>query len=176
MNMGWLLSLQDPVFHSFGYILRSRIPSGHLLSLFSHVWLFAALWTVAHQVPLSMGFSRQGYWSGLLYPPPEDLSHPGIKLWFCTANGFFTSEPPGNPIGAQRREPFILPGGIPGKLRSERRGLELTSWRTRKHFAICGQLEKVFSFIFWFQVVQNSVQSAFFSLGLDWIDGNLGKL
>jgi len=54
----------------------------------------------------------------------------------------------GSPVGAQRGEPFILPGGIQGKLRSEQRGLELTSWRTRKHFAICGQLEKVFSFIF----------------------------
>ena len=44
-----------------------------MLSLFSHVWLFATLWTLAHQTPLSMGFSRLGYWSGLLCPPPEDL-------------------------------------------------------------------------------------------------------
>ena len=38
------------------------------------------LWTVAHQAPLSMGFSRQENWSGLLYPSPGDLPNPGIKL------------------------------------------------------------------------------------------------
>ena len=37
-------------------------------------------WTVAHQAPLSMGFSRQEYWSGLPFPPPGDLPDPGIKL------------------------------------------------------------------------------------------------
>ena len=46
---------------------------------YSHVQLFATLWTVAHQVPLSMGFSRQEYWSGLPSPPPGDLLDPGIK-------------------------------------------------------------------------------------------------
>ena len=45
----------------------------------SHVWLFATLWTVAHQAPLSMGFSRQEYWSGLPFPSPGDLPDPGIK-------------------------------------------------------------------------------------------------
>ena len=49
------------------------------LRYFSHVQLFATLWTVAHQVPLSMGFSRQEYWSGLPIPPPGDLLDPGIK-------------------------------------------------------------------------------------------------
>ena len=39
----------------------------------------ATLWTVAHQAPLSMGFSRQEYWSGLPCPPPGDLPDPGIK-------------------------------------------------------------------------------------------------
>ena len=43
------------------------------LSHFSHVRLFATLWTVAHQDPLSTGFSRQEYWSGLPCPPPGDL-------------------------------------------------------------------------------------------------------
>jgi len=37
------------------------------------------LWTVAHQTPLFLGFSRQEYWSGLLCPPPGGLSNPGIK-------------------------------------------------------------------------------------------------
>ena len=45
----------------------------------SHVQLFVTPWTIACQAPLSMGFSRQGYWSGLLFPPPGDLPDPGIK-------------------------------------------------------------------------------------------------
>ena len=39
----------------------------------------ATLWTVAHQASLTMGFSRQQYWSGLPFPPPDDLPDPGIK-------------------------------------------------------------------------------------------------
>ena len=48
-------------------------------SHFSHVQLFAPLWTIALQAPLSMGLSRQEYWSGLPCLPPEDLPDPGIK-------------------------------------------------------------------------------------------------
>ena len=51
-----------------------------LLSRFSCVQLFVTPWTVAHQAPLSMGFSRQEYQSGLPCPSPEDLPNPGIKL------------------------------------------------------------------------------------------------
>ena len=50
------------------------------MKLLSCVWLFANPWTVAHQAPPSMGFSRQEYWSGLLFPSPGDLTDPGIKL------------------------------------------------------------------------------------------------
>ena len=46
---------------------------------FSCVRLFVTLWTVAHQVLLSMGFSRQGYLSGLPFPPPRDLPDPGTE-------------------------------------------------------------------------------------------------
>ena len=45
----------------------------------SHVQLFATPWTVAYQASLSMGFSRQEYWSGLPFPSPGDLPDPGIK-------------------------------------------------------------------------------------------------
>ena len=45
----------------------------------SHLRLFAAPWTVAHQAALSTWFSKQEYWSELLYPPPGDLPDPGIK-------------------------------------------------------------------------------------------------
>ena len=48
----------------------------------SCVWLFVILWTVAHQAPFSMRFSRQEYWSGLSCPPPEDLLDPEIKPKF----------------------------------------------------------------------------------------------
>ena len=41
--------------------------------------LFAIQWTVAHQAPLSMNFSRQEYWSGLPFPSPEDLPDPGME-------------------------------------------------------------------------------------------------
>ena len=50
-----------------------------MLSCFRHVRLFETLWTVAHQAPLSTGFSRQEYWSRLPCPPPGDLPEPGIK-------------------------------------------------------------------------------------------------
>ena len=44
----------------------------------SRVWLPVTPWAVAHQAPLSMGFSRQEYWSGLTFPSPGDLPNPGI--------------------------------------------------------------------------------------------------
>ena len=50
-----------------------------VLSHFISVWLFATLWTVVHQTPLSMGFSRQEYWRGLPFPSPGYLSNPGIE-------------------------------------------------------------------------------------------------
>ena len=62
---------------------------------FSHVWLFATPWMVAHDSPLSMGFFRQEYWSGLPCPPPEDLPNPGIEPASLTspalAGMFFTT-------------------------------------------------------------------------------------
>ena len=49
------------------------------VKLLCHVRLFVISWTVAYQAPPSMEFSRQEYWSGLLFPSPGDLPHPGIK-------------------------------------------------------------------------------------------------
>ena len=55
-------------------------------------------WTVAYQAPLSVGFSRLEYWSGLPFPSPGDLPNPGIEpMSPALAGGFFTSEPPGKP-------------------------------------------------------------------------------
>ena len=50
-----------------------------VLSHFSHVWLFATLWTIARQAPLSMRFSRQEYQNGSLFPSLGDLPNPGIE-------------------------------------------------------------------------------------------------
>ena len=62
---------------------------------FSHVRLFATLYTVAHQALLSVGFSRLEYWNGLLCPPPRDLPDPGIEstslMSPALADGFFTT-------------------------------------------------------------------------------------
>ena len=66
-----------------------------MLSCFSCVRLCAALWLIARQAPLSMGFSRQEHWSGLSCPPPEGLPDPGIKPTSlrspALAGGFFTT-------------------------------------------------------------------------------------
>jgi len=65
------------------------------LSRFSYVQLFATLWTVAHQISLAMGFSRQVYWSGLPFSIPGDLPNSGIKTTSlmspALAAGFFTT-------------------------------------------------------------------------------------
>ena len=64
-----------------------------MLSCFSRVQLFATPWTVACQAPLSMGFSRQEYWSGLSCPTPGDLPDPRIELASLKSltGGFFTT-------------------------------------------------------------------------------------
>ena len=70
-------------------------------SVVQHVWLFATPWTVAHQAPLSKGFSRHEYWSGLPFPTPWS-SKPGIEPMSpvspALAGGFCTAEPPGKPL------------------------------------------------------------------------------
>ena len=66
--------------------------------LLSRAWLFTTPWTVAHQALLSIGFSQQGYWSGLPFSPPGGLPNPGIKPTSpALAGRFFTIEPPGKP-------------------------------------------------------------------------------
>ena len=80
---------EDPTCH------RATKPSHHIyhasalqqkcyagLSGLSHVRLWATLWAVSYPAPLSMGFSKQEYWSGLSRPPPGDLPDTGIKHGF----------------------------------------------------------------------------------------------
>ena len=69
--------------------------------LLSQVHLFSTPWPVAHQDPLSMGFSRQQYWNGLSCPPPGDLPDPGIKPTSLTLHwqaGSLPAAPPGKPL------------------------------------------------------------------------------
>ena len=70
--------------------LHSRIC---VFGRFSHIRLFATLWTGAHQAPLPMEFSRQEYWKGLPCPPQGDFPDPGTELASvcisCTAGRFF---------------------------------------------------------------------------------------
>ena len=84
----------------------------------SHVQLFVTPWTVAHQAPLSMGFPRQEYWSGLPFAAPGDLADPGIGGQGGLEGEFFTTEPPEKPHERDRQglktyykgqwEPFSL--------------------------------------------------------------------
>ena len=61
----------------------------------SRIRLFVTPWIVAYQAPLSMGFSRQEYWSGLPFPSPGDLPDLGIEpVSPALAGGIFTTEPP----------------------------------------------------------------------------------
>ena len=67
--------------------------------LLSRVRLFVTLWTGTCQTPLSMGFSRQEYWSGLPFPSPGDLPDPRIEsVSLALAGGFFTTQPPRKPF------------------------------------------------------------------------------
>ena len=68
--------------------------------LLSHVQLCVTPWTVAHQPPLSLGFSRQEYWSGLPCPPPGDLPNSGILCFLHWQADSLPLATPGEPIHA----------------------------------------------------------------------------
>ena len=86
VTLGQLLGLSEP-----------WIPVCKKVKLLSHVRLFVTARTVALQAPLSLGFSRQEYWSGLPCPPPGDLPDPGIEpkslMSPALSGGFFTTSP-----------------------------------------------------------------------------------
>ena len=81
------------------YTLFRHVCNVHVCSLVSDS--FATLWTVAHQAPLSTGFSRQEYWSGLPFPASGDLPDSGIEpmspVSAILVGRFFTTEPLGKP-------------------------------------------------------------------------------
>ena len=69
------------------------------MKLLSCVQLFVTPWTIAYKAPLFMEFFRQEYWSGLPFPSPEDLPHPGIEPRSPALQAdTLVSEPPGKPL------------------------------------------------------------------------------
>ena len=114
-----------------------------MLSRFSRVRLFATLWAVASQAPLSMGFSRQEYWSGLPYPPPGNFPYSGTEpvSLMCPAlqAGSLSSEPSGKPLELPNNPAIPLMGVHPEEIRTKRDACTpmfiaalLTIARTRK--------------------------------------------
>ena len=97
--------LPPPVSHSSCLVTHCQplcASSCTVFCVLSHVQLFATPWIVDNEAPLSIGFSRQVYWSGLPFPIPGGLPHPWVKSE-CPASpafagGFFTTEPPGKPL------------------------------------------------------------------------------
>ena len=73
------LSIQQFIVNLFCIRHSFRLTKWSEVKSLSHVWLFATPGTVAYPAPLSMGFSRQEYWSGWLFPSPGDLPDPGIE-------------------------------------------------------------------------------------------------
>ena len=88
--------------HSTYYVLRKASCVCVCAELLSRVWLFATPWTVAHQSPLSRGFSKQDYWSGLPCPSPGDLPDSKIEPMSlkspALASEFLATVPPGKPV------------------------------------------------------------------------------
>ena len=83
INIWWLGRYLWKFWKTVNYFTNVRCKSYALCacmqSHFSPVWIFETPWTVAHQATLSMGFSRQEYWSGRPCPPPGDLPNPGSE-------------------------------------------------------------------------------------------------
>ena len=105
--------------HLFYYTDLSQIKTVCSITLsewvksLSRVRLFATPWTVARQAPLSMGFSRPEYWSGLPFPSPGDLPDPGIKPRSPALQAdSLSSEPPGKPYSimlSANKNDFLFP-------------------------------------------------------------------
>ena len=102
----WANSVQNENPEHCVYILRAKqirfiITFACMIRCFSYVWLCMTPWTAACQAPLSMGFSRQVYWSGLLCPPLGDLPDSGIEPMSLMspemAGGILSLVSPGKP-------------------------------------------------------------------------------
>ena len=103
-----------------GYTSFARVPS-----CFSRVQLFVSPWTIAHQAPLSVGFSREEFWSELPCPPPGDLPDPEIKptslgspalagRFSFSPGRLFTTDPPEKPIRSNNHQLLVAPYPLSG--------------------------------------------------------------
>ena len=118
------------------FLLKSKVNRlcvhACMLSRFSHVWLFATLWTSlgALQAPLSMGFSRQEYWGGLPCPPPGHLPDPGTELASLksSALGSLPLTPAGKLVVRTHISPFFGFPSFLGHHRALSKFLKLYSW------------------------------------------------
>ena len=77
----WALTFSSIKWVDITYLLGIKWDSSSSVNCSIVSWLFATPWTVPYRAPLSIGFSRKEYWSGLPFPSPEDLSNPGIEPW-----------------------------------------------------------------------------------------------
>ena len=112
-----------------------------MLNRFSSVWLSVTLWTVAHQAPLSEGFSRQESWSGLPFPSPGYLPNPGIKPGSPTSQAdALPSEPPGKPAS----EIAQLVKNVNYTLVKKKKKVNNKIKYTRKRYACTGYFEILF--------------------------------
>ena len=109
-----------------------------MLSHFSHDQLFANLWTAARQGLLSMGFSRQEYWSGLPHPPPGDLPNPGIEPAslaspalagrFFTTNASWEVPPNSTNISKKKKKNLGLANGALTRMMQAESWIQLAPW------------------------------------------------
>ena len=108
---------------------------------FSNVQFFVTPWTVAHQAPISMGFSRQEYWSGLPFPTAGDLLDPVIEHESLAspamAGRFFTTVPPGKipsrlQVSNLERETAFGPTKLTTHLGPGHRASLAASWSTEE--------------------------------------------
>ena len=122
----------------------------HVSAVLSHVRLFVTPWTVACQAPLSMGFSRKEYWSGLPSPSPGDLPEPWVKSTSpALVSRFFTTAPQGSPLRFLRGREFseasttqwweLSEAAVQRKLLAGRRGHRVPEWQCslKKWMQIC---------------------------------------
>ena len=138
----WLV-IQMSRYSKLMFLKRFIIIVAHLViwlvcwkwKLLSRVWLFTTPWTVACQAPLSMGFIRQGYWSGLPCSPPGDLPNPGIQPRSPTLQAYsLPNEPPGRPRNTGVGSLSLLQGIFPiqelnwGLLHCRRIPYQLSYW------------------------------------------------
>ena len=107
------ICLMHLLYHSLSHSACGILVCLHIyacmLSRFSHVQLFghATLWTVAHQIPLSVGFFRQEYQSGLSYPPPGESSQPRDRT--CTSYSLLHWQPSSLPLVPLRKPLIYIP-------------------------------------------------------------------